>query len=38
VADSERVAEVSVARSSPLHGQLGSAHRYAYEYVVESRV
>ena len=38
VADDERVAEVRVGRSSPLHGQLGSAYRYAYEYVVESRV
>ncbi len=38
VADHERVAQVRVVRSSPMDGQLGSARRYAYEYVVESRV
>ncbi len=38
VADDERVAEVRVRRNSPGDGQSGSARRYAYEYVVESRV
>ncbi len=38
VADDERVAEVRVGCSSPVHSQSGSAQRYTYEYVVESRV
>jgi hypothetical protein len=37
VADDERVAEVSVARSAPLDNQFGSIRRYAYKYVVEPR-
>ncbi len=37
VADEERVVEVRVKRSPLVDRQLGSAQRYAYDYVVEPR-